>query len=129
MKPLSQEWVEKAEGDFTTAVRELRARKSPNFDAACFHAQQCAEKYLKARLQEAGIPFPRLHSLPALLDLVVAIEPLWEVQRGALATLSAFAVEVRYPGENADRALAREAVVLAGEFRRSARLALGLTPD
>jgi HEPN domain-containing protein len=41
--------VTKAEGDFLTAGRELRARKSPNYDAVCFHAQQCAEKYLKAK--------------------------------------------------------------------------------
>ena len=57
MKPLTKEWVDKAEGDFITARRELRARKAPNYDAACFHAQQCAEKYLKARLQEEGIAF------------------------------------------------------------------------
>ncbi len=43
MKPLTREWVNKAEGDYATAGRELRARKSPNYDAACFHAQQCAE--------------------------------------------------------------------------------------
>jgi len=50
MKQLTLEWVKKAEGDYVTAQRELRARKSPNYDASCFHAQQCAEKYLKARL-------------------------------------------------------------------------------
>mgnify|MGYP001806146018 FL=1 len=50
MNPLTVEWVDKAEGDFTTALRELRGRKSPNYDAACFHAQPCVEKYLKARL-------------------------------------------------------------------------------
>lgn len=50
MKPLAREWVNKAEGDFATAAREMRARKSPNYDAACFHAQQCVEKYLKALL-------------------------------------------------------------------------------
>lgn len=50
MKPLTREWVEKTEGDFLTAARESRVRKSPNYDAVCFHAQQCAEKYLKARL-------------------------------------------------------------------------------
>ncbi len=55
MKPLTREWVEKAEGDFATARRELRARKDPNYDAACFHAQQCAEKYLKACLQEEDL--------------------------------------------------------------------------
>jgi len=44
MNPLTREWVEKAEGDFTIAERELRARKTPIYDAVCFHAQQCAEK-------------------------------------------------------------------------------------
>ena len=47
MKPLSLEWIEKAEGDFHSLECEVRARKHPNYDAACFHAQQCAEKYLK----------------------------------------------------------------------------------
>ena len=81
MKPLTREWVEKAEGDLITAARECRARKSPNYDAACFHAQQCAEKFLKARLQEADIPFGRTHNLTTLLDLLLPIEPLWEALR------------------------------------------------
>jgi hypothetical protein len=41
MKLLTREWIEKAEGDFATASREMRARKSPNYDAACFHARLC----------------------------------------------------------------------------------------
>ena len=45
MKPLTREWVGKAKGDYATARREMRARRQPNYDAACFHAQQCAEKY------------------------------------------------------------------------------------
>jgi len=44
MKTLAREWVKKAEGDFNTLLREVHARKAPNFDAACFHAQQCVEK-------------------------------------------------------------------------------------
>jgi HEPN domain-containing protein len=64
MNPLALEWVAKAEEDFNVAQREYRARKNPAYNAACFHAQQCAEKYLKARLQEANIAFPRPHSLP-----------------------------------------------------------------
>src|SRR5438309_443570 len=77
MKPLTREWVKKAEGDFSTAQREIRARKSPNHDSACFHAQQCVEKYFKARLQEAGMGFPHTHDLEALLAIVLPIEPLW----------------------------------------------------
>lgn len=57
MKPLTLEWVEKAEKDWNSLQREIRARKNPNYDAACFFAQQCTEKYLKARLVEADIFF------------------------------------------------------------------------
>jgi HEPN domain-containing protein len=58
MNALTIEWVEKADGDFATAGRELRARRYPNYDAGCFHAQQVAEKYLKAFLQEHDRTFP-----------------------------------------------------------------------
>lgn len=60
MKPLTRGWISKAEGDFTAMEREHRARNNPVNDAICFHAQQCVEKYLKARLQEAGVPVPGL---------------------------------------------------------------------
>jgi HEPN domain-containing protein len=43
MKPLTTEWVEKAEGDFVTAKQERYARNSPNYDTVCFHAQQMVE--------------------------------------------------------------------------------------
>jgi len=81
MQPLTTEWIAKAEGDFVSATREMRARKAPNYDAACFHAQQCAEKYMKARLQEANISFPRTHDLEVLLDLLLRIEPGWSTLR------------------------------------------------
>jgi HEPN domain-containing protein len=112
MKPLTSEWVAKAEGDFATMLREVRVRKAPNYDAVCFHAQQCVEKYLKARLQEADCPFGRTHNLSALLDLLLPIEPSWEVLSPYLRTLTVFAVGVRYPGESADNMMAREAVKL-----------------
>jgi HEPN domain-containing protein len=128
MKPLTREWVDKAEGDFATAGRELRVRKAPNYDAVCFHAQQCVEKYLKARLQEEEVPFGKTYNLTALLDLVIPIEPTWEAYRPQLRALSLFAVEVRYPGESADKAEARDAVVLCREVRRRVRLSLGLVP-
>ncbi len=43
MNPLTAEWIAKAEGDFGTAERELDVKIDPNYDAVCFHAQQCAE--------------------------------------------------------------------------------------
>lgn len=64
MQPLTIEWIRKADGDMATAKRELRARSTPNYDAVCFHAQQCAEKHLKALLQEEAIPFGKLTTSP-----------------------------------------------------------------
>jgi len=54
MKPETQEWIEKAEGDLKVARRETQTA-DPVYDAVCFHAQQCAEKYLKAVLEEHNI--------------------------------------------------------------------------
>ena len=48
MKLITEEWVNKAEGDFATAQREIQVENMPNYDAVCFHSQQCLEKYLKA---------------------------------------------------------------------------------
>ncbi len=126
MKPITAEWVTKAEADFATAQRESRVRKNPNYDGICFHYQQCAEKYLKARLCEADIAFGKIHDLVALLEKVLKIEPNWEIFREDLAYLSDFAVAFRYPGESADKKSATEAKQLCSFFRKVARSALRL---
>ena len=125
MQPATSEWVAKAEGDFTTALREYRARKSPNYDAACFHAQQCAEKYLKALLQEENIAFDKTHDLVKLLSLLPTMIGLAAL-RGNLAMLSAAAVEYRYPGECAIRETAKESIATCESVRHEARLKLYL---
>lgn len=126
MRLMTVEWVSKAEGDFAMLERECRARKAPNYDGACFHAQQCAEKYLKARLCEADISFSRIHDLVALLEQVLEIEPTWESFREDLAFLSDFAVTFRYPGESSDRESALDARRRCRCFRSTVRHALGL---
>jgi HEPN domain-containing protein len=126
MKPITAEWVAKAEADFATAQRESRVRKNPNYDGICFHYQQCAEKYLKAHLSEAGIPFTKIHDLVALLEQAVKVKPNWEIFREDLAYLSDFAVAFRYPGETADKSSAVKAKRLCGFFRKQARSALRL---
>ena len=119
MQPLTTEWIRKADGDMATAKRELRARSAPNYDAACFHAQQCAEKYLKALLQEEALPFGKTHNLSLLLDLLQERHPALELHRPVLAILNAYAVEYRYPGESADKEVARQAIKLAEEIKTS----------
>ena len=127
MKPITSEWVTKAEGDYAVLERESLVQKDPNYDGICFHAQQCAEKYLKARLSEAGIEFTKIHDLVALLQQVLEVEPLWEQYRTDLAFLSDFAVSFRYPGESADRESALDARRRCRLFRKTAREALGLS--
>ena len=126
MKPITGEWVDKAEGDLSTARREIDALDKPNYDAVCFHTQQCAEKYLKACLQEADISFRKTHDLSELLDSTLSIDPTLESLRQDLNSLSAFAVEYRYPGESADLDEAQEAYQKCKNVREIIRRALQL---
>jgi HEPN domain-containing protein len=126
MLPITREWIDKAEGDFATAERELQVKNDPNYDAVCFHAQQCAEKYLKARLQEANIFFGKTHDLSTLLDLLLPIEATWNNLRSDLQTLTVFSVAYRYPGDSADESDAQEAVTKCQNIRRAVRQSLGL---
>ena len=128
MNPLTREWVSKAEGDFATAMREVRARKAPNYDSACFHSQQCVEKYLKARLQEASVAFPYTHDLEELLRLAISIEPMWAVFANSAKILTEHAVKARYPGSSIDAAQAKDAVARCREIRLRVRQSLGLKP-
>lgn len=125
MKRLTREWVQKAEGDFASLQREMRARKSPNYDAGCFHAQQSVEKYFKARLQEAGISIPYTHDLEVLLKLLLPVEPLWHGLDASAKVLTAHAVKVRYPGSWATRANAKDAYLRCRQIRELVRSALG----
>jgi HEPN domain-containing protein len=61
------------------AQREYRARNRPNYDAVCFHAQQTAEKYLKALLQENGKTIPRIHNLVDLVSLCIEVDATFEI--------------------------------------------------
>jgi len=125
MSPLAKEWLAKGLADLATAEREMRARKNPNYDAVCFHSQQAVEKLLKAKLIVLRREVPRSHDLPHLLAMVTDKEPLWEPWRIAMNELAAYAVEFRYPGESADRELAKRAVTIAKHTCEEITLNLG----
>lgn len=107
-------------------MRELGVQNQPNNDAVCFHAQQCIEKYLKARLVEASVPFPRIHDLEELLDLNLPHQPLWDAFRPILIDLSSYAVGYRYPGNTATHNMAQDAVANCKAVRQAVRAGLGL---
>lgn len=125
MKLETQEWVEKADGDLKVARREVQTT-DPVYDAVCFHAQQCAEKYLQAWLEEHNIAFPRIHDLIALLNLSGGLIPELDHLQPRLAHLSVFGIASRYPGIRADRQAAEEAIATAEEARVVVRAKLGL---
>lgn len=102
MKHETREWLEKAVADLRTAEREFAAVTFPNYDAVCFHAQQCAEKQLKAYMVESEISFPRTHDLELLVKLVMSIAQHFESLLPSARNLTAMAVEVRYPGMSVD---------------------------
>lgn len=126
MNPLTLEWVDKAEADFHTARREYRVRKAANYDAVCFHAQQTAEKYLKAILQEHGCTIPRLHSLAELLALILKIESSFLLIQFDLNVMEGYAVQFRYPGLTAEKTEAKAALKASERVRNFVRIRLGL---
>lgn len=97
MKQATTEWIERAEGDWKVAQREMHVT-DPVWNVVCFLVQQCAEKYLKAFLEEQNISFGKTHDLVVLLDLTAGRLPELKTMRTQLAYLSPFAVTARYPG-------------------------------
>jgi len=116
-------WMQRAEEDWLLARSALR-RKVPLIYGATFHAQQCVEKYLKALLLSCRQAFPRTHDLIALHDLCMRNSISVPVDQDKLERLAAYAVQVRYPGEEPTLDEAREAVQIAQEVRRWARAVL-----
>jgi HEPN domain-containing protein len=128
MKGTTKEWTDKAEADYATATRELKAPDSPNFDAVCFHAQQCVEKLMKALLIHLGSVPPRTHDLTELGRLLAPVCTQWSWPVQELRFLTRAAVDFRYPGESADRQEATESLDAAMRLRAKLRVLLGLSP-
>ena len=123
MKKLTAQWVRKAESDYVVAKMIARGSE-PHYDEVCFHAQQCAEEYLKALLEELGRPVPRTHILEHLVVLLVAHHASLRSLRVGAKFLTRFAVATRYPGKNAIKRDAVAALRWAGKVRAAARTLL-----
>jgi HEPN domain-containing protein len=82
--------------DDETLLEEIISNEKIRDEIIGFHAQQAAEKLLKALLMAKNIPYRRTHDLRELIDLtrdngIEFPESLMEIR-----TLSPFAVEFRY---------------------------------
>lgn len=117
MNQVIQEWVTKAEGDFSTAEREFAVISNPNYDAVCFHSQQCIEKLIKALMIKFKATPPKVHDLAELARLIAPLCPSWQPRVEDLNYLTRAAVDFRYPGEAADKEEAGGAVKIARTLR------------
>ncbi len=95
---LPAQWISHAESDLRLA-RLASSDSAILREQVCFHAQQAAEKAVKAVLLFQKIDFPYTHDIKGLLRIVetsgIAVPPY--VQQAAL--LTPYAVETRYPGD------------------------------
>ena len=125
MKPETTEWVDKAEGDWKVAQREMQA-PDPVWNVVCFLAEQCAEKYLKGLLEEHNIAFQKIHDLVVLLNASAGLLPALDPLKPQLAHLSIFGIAARYPGTQADQPAAESAMKIGEEVHTAVRGHLGL---
>jgi len=127
----ARRWLRYASEDLLTAERIAASRTMPPRNA-CYHAQQTAEKALKAALVFLQTPFPFRHDLNELRDLLPSGWSV-KVQYPNLSPLTLWVVEARYPSNlpDATKADARSAVRQARAVYESVRadlIAHGFTP-
>lgn len=95
-----EDWLRHARADLAIATAPLP--KYGLYSTLCFHAQQAAEKSIKAVLVSRTIAFPKVHSLARLIDLLPV-----DVERTPVllesARLTVYATDSRYPGEADDQ--------------------------
>lgn len=105
------EWLRFAQADLAASRLLLTDAELP-FRLACFHAQQAAEKALKAALVQGSVEFRKTHDLVVLAGLQT--EPLRsQVSKLDLQLLKQWAVDGRYPADLPDITSIDAASVLA----------------
>jgi HEPN domain-containing protein len=90
------EWLARAEHDLRVAEFLLTMPEPPP-ESIGFHAQQCAEKALKAFLTLRRVRFERRHDLNYLIDLCTPLDSAFDQLRSEADELTPYAVEYRYP--------------------------------
>lgn len=91
------EWARYAEEDLEMTKLALEEKGPPN--QICFHAQQAAEKYLKAYIIFNNQEFEKSHQLGYLLDLCSKLDASFEELKEDVFYLTRFYIETRYPGD------------------------------
>jgi HEPN domain-containing protein len=119
----ARKWIRYAEEDLRLAKQGLKISSSCPYRLIAYHAQQCAEKYLKAYLVFKQVDFPYTHNIRSLIQLCIGD---WTEEISDADELTPYAVTTRYPGID-DRVTGKDvihALELAKKVRKVVRRVL-----
>jgi HEPN domain-containing protein len=118
-------WAAHADDDLRVAEHTLTLPTGCPYRLVAYHAQQCAEKYLKGFLVLRGVDFPFTHNIARLLELC-SEHANWADAIKDAEELTPFAITARYPGEDGPVSdlEARTAIQIAKQVRDTVRIAL-----
>ena len=107
-------WLRDAESDL--ALASVKKTRKIRYEHLCFHAQQAAEKAVKAVLLAYGVSPSRTHDLAFIIDSLpvdVSLPPSLLL----LPVLTKYAVQHRYPGQDlpVNRRDHKQALAMASE--------------
>ena len=94
-----QQWLDKAQKDLR-AAEVLLEGDVEDFESVGFHAQQAAEKLIKAVLVRHQVEFPKTHNIHLLRQLVARADPSLSERLASADPLTPYGVEFRYPGDS-----------------------------
>ena len=93
------DWLRHAQSDLALASAVLPTEVL--YNQLCFHAQQAAEKSVKAVLIHYGVEFRKAHDVDYLMTLLPSGASL-PPEAEEVAGLTGYAVMLRYPGDYED---------------------------
>ncbi len=91
---LPQQWFDRAREDLQVGHLVLQEK---HFAHACFLAQQCIEKTLKAYLLAKSNAYPRGHKLVDLLTECEALDSAFAAYRADCIVVDQYYIPTRYP--------------------------------
>ncbi len=112
-----REWLKRADDDMVAMQRLAPYGYSP-YNVVCYHAQQYAEKVVKAKILELGGDFEFVHDIVVLLSDFEKTPEITQARTYA-QVFNRYAVTSRYPAVTpfeAGEALAEEAYEMAVKF-------------
>jgi HEPN domain-containing protein len=122
----AKEWLRHADEDLRLARHAFKLKSAVPYKLIAYHAQQRAEKSLKAYLVYRKIDFPYTHNISLLLKMLPSSAD-WASEIWNAATLSPYAVTARYPGKaTVTKKDALRAVAMASTVRKTVMKALKL---